>query len=196
VSDLAAVPSLALGTSEVSLIELVSAYVPFASGGRGAIPHGVRRVTAIDGQVLYERAGSGLGSLISAEAAGAMNRMLMQAVRTGTGKAAALDDRPSAGKTGTSQDFKDAWFVGYTRQLVAGVWVGNDANMPMGKKIRGGTLPASVWKTFMTRGLAGTPILPLPGSDVADDEPDDGDASAFDALLAGLFEESKTEKRN
>jgi penicillin-binding protein 1A len=196
VSDLAAVPSLALGTSEVSLIELVSAYAPFASGGRGAIPHGVRRVTAIDGEVLYERSGSGLGSLISADAAGAMNRMLMQAVRTGTGKGAALDDRPSAGKTGTSQDFKDAWFIGYTRQLVAGVWVGNDANLPMGKKIRGGTLPASMWKTFMTRALEGETILPLPGSDAVDEEPDGGDASAFDALLAGLFEESKTEKRN
>jgi penicillin-binding protein 1A len=195
VSDVAAVPSLALGTSEVSLLELTGAYVPFATGGRGAIPHGIKRVTAINGDVLYERAGSGLGKLISADAAGAMNRMLIKAVQTGTGKTAALRGRPSAGKTGTSQDFKDAWFVGYTRQLVTGVWVGNDANLPMGKEIRGGTLPASMWKIFMERALAGAPVLPLPGSDVID-EPEEDDGSAFDELLAGLFDEKNAAKKN
>ena len=189
VSDLAAVPSLALGTSEVSLLELVSAYAPFPAEGRGAIPHGISRVTAIDGEVLYERSGSGLGSVISAEAAGAMNRMLMKAVQTGTGKAASLGDRPTARKTGTSQDFKDAWFVGYTRQLVAGVWVGNDANQTLGKEIRGGTLPAAMWKSFMVRAMDGKPVMPLPGSDVVDEPVDD--ASAFDDLLAGLFEDAK-----
>ena len=196
VSDLAAVPSLALGTSEVTLLELAGAYVPFATGGRGAIPHGIKKITAINGDVLYERSGSGLGNLISADAAGAMNRMLIKAVQTGTGKVAALRGRPSAGKTGTSQDFKDALFVGYTRQLVAGVWVGNDANRPMGKEIRGGTLPASMWRTFMERALAGAPVLPLPGSDVID-EPEVDDASAFDDLLAGLFDDKKpNEKTN
>ncbi|MBL8782063.1 MAG: PBP1A family penicillin-binding protein [Alphaproteobacteria bacterium] len=193
VSDLAAVPSLALGTSEVSLIELVNGYVPFATGGRGAIPHGITRVTSIAGEVLYERVGSGLGNVTTAEAAGAVNRMLMQAVRTGTGKAAALDGRPTAGKTGTSQDFKDAWFVGYTRQMVAGVWVGNDANLPMGKEIRGGTLPATMWKSFMVQAMAGQPIMPLPGSDVVDQPEEGDDASAFDELLAGLFSDSKPE---
>ena len=146
--------------------------------------------------MLYERSGSGLGNLISANAAGAMNRMLIKAVQTGTGKVAALRGRPSAGKTGTSQDFKDALFVGYTRQLVAGVWVGNDANRPMGKEIRGGTLPASMWRNFMERALAGAPVLPLPGSDVID-EPEVDDASAFDDLLAGLFDgKEPNEKTN
>ena len=196
VSDLAAVPSLALGTSEVTLLELTGAYAPFATGGRGVIPHGIKKVTAINGDVLYERTGSGLGNVISADAAGAMNRMLIKAVQTGTGKAAALRGRPSAGKTGTSQDFKDAWFVGYTRQLITGVWVGNDANLPMTKEIRGGTLPAAMWKTFMERALAGAPVLPLPGSDVID-EPEEDDASAFDDLLAGLFDDKKpSEKTN
>jgi penicillin-binding protein 1A len=193
VSDLAAVPSLALGTSEVSLIELVNGYVPFATGGRGAIPHGIKRVTSINGDVLYEREGSGLGNVTTAEASGAINRMLMQAVRSGTGKAAALDGRPVAGKTGTSQDFKDAWFVGYTRQLVAGVWVGNDANLPMGKEIRGGTLPATMWKSFMVQAMDGQPIMPLPGSDVVDQPEEGDDASAFDELLAGLFSDAKPE---
>ncbi|NOT39901.1 MAG: PBP1A family penicillin-binding protein, partial [Alphaproteobacteria bacterium] len=130
VSDLSPVPSLALGTSEVTLSELASAYVPFATGGRKAVTHGVTRVVTIEGEVLYERSGSGLGNAISAEAAGAMNRMLIKSIREGTGKAAALTGRPSAGKTGTSQDFKDAWFIGYTRQIVAGVWTGSDANLP------------------------------------------------------------------
>jgi penicillin-binding protein 1A len=187
VSDLAAVPSLALGTSEVTLSELVTAYVPFASGGQKAISHGVTRVATIGGDVLYQRSGSGLGPAISADAAGAMNRMLIRSVQLGTGKAAVLASRPSAGKTGTSQDFKDAWFVGYTRQLIAGVWTGNDANQPMDKSIRGGTLPAEIWKTFMTNAMAGQPVMPLPGSDVVD-EPAEDDGSAFDDLLAGLFE--------
>ena len=189
VSNLAAVPSLALGTSEVTLAELVTAYVPFATGGRGAIAHGVKRVKSHDGDVLYERSGSGLGQLINAKAAGAMNRMLSEAVRSGTGKVAALSSRPSAGKTGTSQDFKDAWFVGYTRQLVTGVWVGNDNNTAMSKSIRGGTLPALMWKSFMERATAGQPVLPLPGTDVADAPANARNgASDFDRLLAGLFD--------
>jgi penicillin-binding protein 1A len=188
VSDLAPVPSLALGTSEVTLAELVTAYVPFAAGGRKAIAFGVKRVATLSGEVLYERSGSGLGSSVSAETAGAMNRMLMKSIREGTGKAAALSSRPSAGKTGTSQDFKDAWFVGYTRQLVAGVWTGNDANLSMDKDNRGGALPAAIWKVFMESATAGQPVMPLPGSDVVD-EPPENEGSAFDDLLAGLFED-------
>ena len=192
VSDLAAVPSLALGTSEVTLAELVDAYVPFATGGRGAIAHGVQRIKGADGTVLYERSGSGLGQLINAQSAGAMNRMLSEAVRSGTGKIAALPGRPVAGKTGTSQDFKDAWFIGYTRQIVAGVWVGNDNNEPMGKAIRGGTLPALMWKAFMVHATAGQPVLPLPGTDVVDPPSvADPSESEFDKLLAGLFDDSK-----
>ena len=196
VSDLAAVPSLALGTSEVTLAELVSAYIPFPTGGKRAVAFGVTRVTTVSGETLYERSGSGLGRAISPEAAGAMNRMLMRAVATGTGKAAALAGRPSAGKTGTSQDFKDAWFVGYTRQMIAGVWIGTDANLPMDKEIRGGTLPAAMWKTFMTGATAGQAVLPLPGSDVSDEPADAVETNAFDDLLAGLFEDSKDERRN
>jgi penicillin-binding protein 1A len=189
-SNLAEVPSLALGTSEVTLAELVTAYVPFATGGRGAIAHGVKRVTAVNGETLYERSGSGLGKLIDAKAAGAMNRMLSAAMREGTGRGAALASRPAAGKTGTSQDFKDAWFVGYTRQLVTGVWVGNDNNTPMVKSIRGGTLPATMWKSFMERATAGQPVLPLPGTDIVDPPATANDsASDFDRLLVGLFDE-------
>ncbi len=190
-SDLAAVPSLALGTSEVTLAELVGAYVPFATGGRGAIAHGVKRVRTIDGGILYERKGSGLGRLIAAEYAGAMNRMLSEALRTGTGKSAALGGRPSAGKTGTSQEFKDAWFIGYTRQLVAGVWLGNDEGFPMSKDITGGTLPALIWKSFMVRATAGQPVLALPGTDVIDKQNTADNTSDFDEVLARLFSDPK-----
>jgi penicillin-binding protein 1A len=193
-SDLAAVPSLALGTSEVTLAELVDAYVPFATGGRGAIAHGVTRVREIGGNVLYQRTGSGLGQLTSPQAAGAMNRMLTQVMRSGTGKVASLGDRQAAGKTGTTQDFKDAWFVGYTRQLVAGVWIGNDNNEPMSKAIRGGTLPALMWRSFMERATAGQPALPLPGTDIVDEPMVAENSSAFDRLLAGLFDEGETAK--
>jgi penicillin-binding protein 1A len=188
VSDLSPVPSLALGTSEVTLAELVGAYVPFATGGRKALAHGVARVTTIKGEVLYERSGSGLGRAVRAEAAGAMNRMLMRSVNAGTGKVASLGARSVAGKTGTSQDFKDAWFIGYTRQIVTGVWMGNDANLPMDKSIRGGTLPAEIWRKFMENATVGQPLMPLPGSDVVDAPPED-DGSAFDDLLAGLFDD-------
>jgi penicillin-binding protein 1A len=186
-SDLAAVPSLALGTSEVTLAELVSAYAPFANGGRGAIAHGVKRIRTIEGEILYERAGSGLGRLISAENAGAMNRMLSEAVRSGTGRSSALAHRPSAGKTGTTQESKDAWFIGYTRQIVAGVWLGSDEGLPMTKDVTGGTLPTLIWKTFMERATAGQQVLALPGTDIVDQA--QSDTKNFDEVLAGVLKE-------
>ena len=189
-SDLAAVPSLALGTSEVTLAELVSAYAPFANGGFGAIAHGVRRVRTTTNEVLYERAGSGIGRLVSIEHAGEMNRMLSEAVRTGTGKSAGLSNRPSAGKTGTTQDFKDAWFIGYTRQIVAGVWLGTDEGQPMTKDITGGTLPAVIWKNFMERATSGQPVAALPGINLVDQV--QNDASDFDEVLAHVLEGNDT----
>jgi penicillin-binding protein 1A len=195
-SPLNAVPSLALGTSEVTLLELTKAYVPFATGGRGAIAHGIESVRAVNGDVLYARRGSGLGDVIEPETAGAMNRMLSEAMRTGTGKSAALAGRPAAGKTGTTQDFKDAWFVGYTGQLITGVWVGNDAAQPM-KKITGGTIPAAIWKTFMEAATAKDPVMALPGTDVVDSTPQvatNEGTSAFDQLLSSLFESTPEPK--
>jgi penicillin-binding protein 1A len=194
-SPLNAVPSLALGTSEVTLFELTKAYVPFAAGGRGAIARGIESVRAVNGDVLYARRGSGLGDVIDAPAAGAMNRMLSEAMRTGTGKSAALAGRPAAGKTGTTQDFKDAWFVGYTGQLVTGVWVGNDSAQPM-KKITGGTLPAAIWKNFMETATASDPVVALPGTNVTDSPQvatNEG-TSAFDQLLSSLFESKPDDK--
>jgi penicillin-binding protein 1A len=189
-SDLSAVPSLALGTSEVTLSELVNAYAPFANGGYGAIAHGVTRIRNANGEVLYKRAGSGLGRVIAPLNVGQMNVMLSGAVATGTGRQAALAGRPMAGKTGTTQDFKDAWFVGYTRQLVAGVWVGTDQGLTMGKDVTGGTLPAVIWRKFMARATAGQPVAPLADVELVDEPVSDG----IDDLVAGILgdQESRT----
>jgi len=157
-----ATPSIALGTSEVSPLELTGAYVPFANGGNGVIPHVIKRISTVDGKVLYERSGAGPGRVIDPRYVGMMNGMLRQTLEIGTGRKAALDAWPAAGKTGTSQDFRDAWFIGYTSALVAGVWFGNDDGRPT-RRTTGGSLPAIAWQRFMNRALDGVPVAELPG---------------------------------
>ena len=159
--------SLALGTGEVSLIELTSAYAAFASGGTAAWPHGIVEIRDAHGGVLYRREGSGAPRVVDPYVAGTMNQLLAGVIARGTGRAAALD-RPDAGKTGTTQDYRDAWFVGYTADLVAGVWFGNDDNSAM-KRVTGGALPARAWRAFMAPATQGMPVrdLPAPGAYVA-----------------------------
>lgn len=161
-SDLVPVPSLALGTSAVSPLELTTAYAPFANGGDGVIAYGIVRIRTKSGKVLYERSGSGVGTVMSADNDTQMTKLMVETVTTGTGKAARLDERPSAGKTGTTQDFHDAWFVGFTSDLVCGVWIGNDNNAPM-VHATGGGLPAHVFKSFMEEAEKGQPVKPLAG---------------------------------
>jgi len=158
-------PSLALGTAEVSLVELTAAYGALPAGGRSLMPHGIVEIRDTQGRVLYRRQGSGGGQAIAPGVVAALNDMLGGVIAAGTGRAAAIG-RPAAGKTGTTQDYRDAWFVGYTADLVAGVWVGNDDNAPM-KGVTGGQLPARIWRDFMAVALAGTPpkALPLPARD-------------------------------
>jgi penicillin-binding protein 1A len=110
--------------------------------------------------MLYKRGGSGPGRVMGAHAASEMLDMMQAVVLSGTGRAAALD-RPVAGKTGTSQDYRDAWFIGFTAELTTGVWVGNDDNTPM-NKVTGGSLPTRIWHDFMALALAGKPPQPLP----------------------------------
>ncbi len=160
-ADLAHDASLALGTSEVTLIELTAAYAPFASGGNGAWPYGIVEIRDAHGGVIYRRDGSGPGRVIDPATAGIMNQLLSGVIAYGTGKAARLD-RPAAGKTGTTQDSRDALFVGYTADLLCGVWFGNDDDSPM-KNVTGGTLPARTWHEFMTAATRGMPVRPLPG---------------------------------
>jgi len=159
-SPLAQDASIALGTNEVNLLELVSAYAPFANGGIGVLPYGISEIRDTSGRVIYRRSGSGPGQVVPPEEVGLMDGMLAGVIAHGTGKAAALP-RPAAGKTGTTQDYRDAWFIGFTADLVAGVWLGNDDNAPM-NKVTGGSLPAPTWKSFMLAATQGMPIKPLP----------------------------------
>ena len=154
--------SIALGTSEVTPLELVSAYAPFANGGVAVQPYVITQVKASDGSVVYRRTGSGLGKVMEQQTVGMMNAMLRETLLTGTARKADLPGWEAGGKTGTSQDYRDAWFVGYTGSLVAGVWLGNDDGSPT-KKVSGGNLPVEVWSRFMKGALASTPPTPLPG---------------------------------
>ena len=151
--------SLALGTGGVSLLELTQAYATFANGGSGVFAYGIRRVAGTDGRILFERSGGGPGRLADADDVAELNRMLVAVLERGTGQAAALD-RPAAGKTGTSQDHRDAWFVGFTADMVVGVWVGRDDNAPL-DGVTGGTVPARIWHDFMTAAHRGRPARPL-----------------------------------
>jgi penicillin-binding protein 1A len=162
-SPLEEVASLALGTSGVTPLELTGAYVPFANGGNGVIPFAIIRVRSNTGKILYERKPGGLGAVMSPANNMAMTRLMVQTVTTGTGKAARLAERPTAGKTGTTQDFHDAWFVGFTGDLVTGVWVGNDNSGAM-KKATGGGLPAHIFHAFMEDVEQDLPVKPLAGT--------------------------------
>ena len=155
--------SLALGTSEVTPLELTAAFVPFANGGNAVSPYVVKRVTTRDGKVLYERKGDGLGQVVSPEALGEMNQLFRAVVRQGTGTKAQFGNWDIGGKTGTSQDYRDAWFVGFSPYLTAGVWLGNDDNSPT-KQVTGGSLPAQIWRDVMEPAHQGLQWLPLPGA--------------------------------
>ncbi len=154
--------TIALGTSEVTPLELTAAYVPFANGGYRPDVHFVRRVTTAAGEVLYENPMSGSARVISPEAVGMMNAMLRQTVESGTARKAAFGF-PAAGKTGTTQNSRDAWFVGYTANLTTGVWFGND-NAKATRNITGGSLPVEAWHEFMVAAHEGVPVAELPGS--------------------------------
>jgi penicillin-binding protein 1A len=155
--------SIALGTSEVSLTELVGAYVPFANGGQGITPHVVLKIRTAAGKILYAHSPDQLGQVIEPRNVAAMNTMMQETLISGTAHKAELPGWMAAGKTGTSQDFRDAWFIGYTGHLVTGVWLGNDDNSPT-KKATGGGLPVEIWSRFMRAAHQGVPIAALPNS--------------------------------
>jgi len=160
-SALQANTSIALGTSEVTPLELTAAYVPFANGGYRPDVHFVQRVTTTSGEILFEAPHDKLPRVLRSDVVGMMNAMMRQTVEAGTAKKAAFS-WPAAGKTGTSQNFRDAWFVGYTANLTTGVWFGNDDGKPM-KDITGGSLPAVAWHEFMLAAHEGVPVHDLPG---------------------------------
>src|SRR5204862_1231467 len=162
-SKLDANPSIALGTSEVSVIELVGAYAPFANGGLGVSPHVVTKIRTNEGKVLYARQPDQLSQVIEPRHVAAMNTMMQETLVSGTARKAEIPGWMAAGKTGTSQDFRDAWFIGYTANLVTGVWLGNDDNSPT-KKATGGGLPVEVWTRFMRAAHQGVAVAGLPNA--------------------------------
>ena len=159
-SPLAAMPSIALGTSDITPLELTASYAPFANGGTQVSPYGIVTIRTRAGKVLYEHKSSNEATVMSPQNAAAVTQLMVATVTDGTGRNARLDERPSAGKTGTTQDFRDAWFVGFTADLVCGVWIGNDDNRPM-NHATGGTLPAHIFKAFMEEAESGLPVKPL-----------------------------------
>jgi penicillin-binding protein 1A len=161
-SPLRADLSLALGTSETTLLEITGAYAALANEGRAVIPYGILEIRDKQGRLLYQRRGSGAGYAVAGPDVAAMNRLLLAPIAYGTGKAAALPGRMAVGKTGTTLDYKDAWFIGFTADLVAGVWLGNDDGAPM-KRVTGGGLPARLWQAIMAEAHQTLPPRDLPG---------------------------------
>ncbi|MBW8320723.1 MAG: penicillin-binding protein, partial [Rhizobium sp.] len=161
-SELQSNASIALGTSEVSLLELTAAYAPFMNGGYKATPHIIRRISTTEGKVLYENDYAEPPRVLGEPVVAAMNRMMKGVITDGTGKKARLDGWEAAGKSGTTQSFRDALFVGYTSNLTTGVWFGNYLGLSM-MMVTGGGLPAMAWHDFMTAALSGLTPVPLAG---------------------------------
>lgn len=165
-SKLMATPSIALGTNDVTLLEMTTAYADIAAGGKALRPYVIQEIRNKAGKLLYRHPASGIRQVIATPVVRQMNELLTSVVHSGTARKAQIG-RPVAGKTGTTQDYRDAWFLGFTPQLVTGVWVGNDNYTPM-NKVTGGTLPTQIWADFMKTALAGQPALPIPTNIVYD----------------------------
>ncbi len=161
-SELQANASIALGTSEVSLLELTAAYAPFMNGGYKATPHVIRRISTVGGKVLYENSYDNPPRVLSADVVAGMDMMMAKVITEGTGKNARIANWQAAGKTGTTQNSRDALFVGFTSNLTTGVWFGNDDGKSM-KKVTGGGLPAKAWQQYMTAAHAGLAPSPING---------------------------------
>jgi penicillin-binding protein 1A len=155
-SKLDANASLALGTSEVTPLELISAYGAIASGGLKVTPYMVTEVDGPGGKPLYKRKASEEPRVVAEHVDRDLTAMMYAVMTEGTGRGAAIWSHEAAGKTGTTQDYHDAWFVGFTADYVAAVWVGNDDSSPM-RGVTGGSLPAEIWHEVMTAAEKGLP---------------------------------------
>jgi len=160
-------PSMALGAVEVSPMEMAQAYAPFSNGGFLAKGYGIERIRTASGRVLYDHSvdKQARSAVIGSPALQYMNQMMRQVVASGTGTRAKVAGYDIAGKTGTTSDYKDAWFVGYTGGFVTAVWTGKDDATPM-KRVTGGGAPAEIWRTFMSAALPRLKATPIPGGTV------------------------------
>jgi penicillin-binding protein 1A len=175
-------PSMALGAVEVSPLEMAQAYAAFSNGGYLAKGYGIERIRTANGRVLYQHTlgaaapsqTDASGQLVSTDgrrqvigqpALAYMNEMMRQVLVSGTGMRAHVPGYDEAGKTGTTSDYRDAWFIGYTGGFVTAVWVGRDDNTPM-HKVTGGAAPAGIWRDFMAQTLPRLQATPIPGSEL------------------------------
>ena len=160
-------PSMALGAVEVSPLEMAQAYAPLSNGGYFARAYGIERIRTASGRVVYDRsvAQAEHRSVIAQPALAYMNHMMRQVMISGTGTRAMVPGFDEAGKTGTTSDYRDAWFVGYTGGFVTAVWVGRDDNTPM-KRVTGGGAPAGIWHDYMIATLPRLQTAAIPGSDI------------------------------
>ena len=189
--EMTALPSLALGTTEVTPLNLTAAYAVLANQGLTAWPYVIEEIRARNGEVLYARAAAAPRRVVAPDVAANLALMLQQTVESGTGRAADIA-WPAAGKTGTSQDYRDAWFIGFTRQYVTGVWIGNDNGAAM-DRVTGGGLPARVWADYMSDAQSGLPALALvdpatPTTTYAQ-ETTGNDKDGFGGLIENLLSE-------
>ena len=161
-SEIAEGPAVALGVSEATLIEMTAAYAAFANGGRLAIPTGIREITirGDEAPVMTASQTANGTQVISENSAAKLTSMMRRVITSGTGARADLGKIPAAGKTGTTQAARDAWFIGFTGHYVVGVWMGKDDNAPL-VGVTGGGLPAEIWKEVMLRLHDGLSIKPL-----------------------------------
>ena len=182
-------PSIGLGAYEVSLLELAGGYQVFQSGGGRTTPYLIQSLTTTRGDLIYVKPPSAPTPVYDPLYASRMVRMMKTVITAGTGSGANIG-RPAAGKTGTSQNWRDAWFVGFTPDLLTGVWVGNDNNHPM-SKVTGGELPAAIWRRFMTAAEQGVapadfswlvpePEPPPPDDTLTEADPGLGEAPPMD----------------
>jgi penicillin-binding protein 1A len=154
-------PAMALGTSQVSPLEMAQAYAAFANGGQRVSAYGVETIRTSGGVVVWRRRATTPVQLVGNPALGELNQMLRAVISSGTGVRAAIPGRDVAGKTGTTSDYRDAWFCGFTGNLTTVVWMGRDDNSPM-RRITGGSAPAELWRSVMSSGLQRLPTSPIP----------------------------------
>ena len=178
-------PTIALGSSGVKLIEMATAYGVFANGGVKVEPYGIERVETSTGRIIYQ-ANNSYKRILDVKTVAYMVEMLKQVVKHGTGRGSAIG-RPSAGKTGTTDSYKDAWFMGFTPDIVTGVWVGNDDNTST-PNLTGGSLPALIWRDYMAIATKDKPVVNFMYPDIIVDE--FNDESKKSGELANTDEES------
>ncbi len=161
--DLKPLRSLSLGAQVTTPLKLTASYLPFSNYGKMATPYGILSVSTANGTPLYDYPVQNNPKVISSENLGYMNRLMRRTVTQGTGRRAQVPGRDIAGKTGTTNDFRDAWFVGYAPDIVTGVWVGADDYTPM-DKVTGGSIPAIIWQDYMEAAFKDMPKTALPKS--------------------------------